>query len=351
MLKGYVTTVGLGVLGMCLVLEFYAGARITSAPPVRTRPARQESQSQRQDFIHPVEKEWELNRTALLELRRRLKPLETAANFVLSQDSLAKKRKLPLMFERTRKRLYYVKEKHLNSMPQVSPFVNRSLGVCSLVGNSGILTGSKCGQKIDSGDFVIRFNMPPVCRPYLDDIGTRTDMVTAIRDRMRSKWGLMQTGTGKKKFLHHLHDQYGQDTFIVSAPFTVYKDIEALLNITEVLRSSNSSVVPLFISPIHVKQAIQTWGKLGLKLEKGKINFSSGFYYTSVALELCDQVNIYGFWPFRTDREGRPVRYHYYKSVDSGGLNNSWHEMDKEFEKLSQLHNQGVLQVITGNCR
>ncbi|XP_035679137.1 alpha-N-acetylneuraminide alpha-2,8-sialyltransferase-like isoform X1 [Branchiostoma floridae] len=235
--------------------------------------------------------------------------------------------------------------------PQVSPFVNRTLGVCSLVGNSDILTGSKCGQKIDSGDFVIRFNMPPVCSPYLDDIGRRTDLVTTCRDRMNSKWGLLKSRAGREKFLNHLHDQYGQDTYIVSAPFTIRRDIEALLSISELLRSNNSSVVPLYISPTHARQTLQAWSDLGLDLNKGRINFSSGFYYTSVALELCDQVNIYGFWPFREDREGRPVRYHYYKSVDTGGLENSWHAMDKEFEKLLQLHKLGVLQLIHGNCR
>ncbi|XP_035679138.1 alpha-N-acetylneuraminide alpha-2,8-sialyltransferase-like isoform X2 [Branchiostoma floridae] len=193
--------------------------------------------------------------------------------------------------------------------------------------------------------------MPPVCSPYLDDIGRRTDLVTTCRDRMNSKWGLLKSRAGREKFLNHLHDQYGQDTYIVSAPFTIRRDIEALLSISELLRSNNSSVVPLYISPTHARQTLQAWSDLGLDLNKGRINFSSGFYYTSVALELCDQVNIYGFWPFREDREGRPVRYHYYKSVDTGGLENSWHAMDKEFEKLLQLHKLGVLQLIHGNCR
>ncbi|CAH1270109.1 ST8SIA6 [Branchiostoma lanceolatum] len=346
MLKPFVVTLGLCVLGMCLILDLYgADVKITLAPSLRAVDATGQ-ELQRPNFIHPVEGEWELNRTALSELSR-LKPLETAQNFVLSQDSLATKRRLPLMFG---KKPYYVKDKDKDSTPEISPFINRTLGVCSLVGNSGILTGSKCGQKIDSGDFVIRFNMPPVCSPYLDDIGRRTDLVTTSRGRMNSKWGLLKSRTGQEKFLHHLHDQYGEDTFVVSAPFTIRRDIEVLLSISELLQSSNSSVVPLYISPIHVRQTLQAWRDLGLNL-KGRINFSSGFYYTSVALELCDQVNIYGFWPFRTDREGRPVRYHYYKSVDNGGLSNSWHAMDKEFEKLLQLHNLGVLQLINGNCR
>ncbi|XP_078608621.1 alpha-N-acetylneuraminate alpha-2,8-sialyltransferase ST8SIA3-like [Branchiostoma floridae x Branchiostoma japonicum] len=209
-MKGFVITLGLGVLGTWLVLEFY-GVDIEISPMPSRRANATDQELEKQDSAHPVEGEWQLNRTALSELRSQLKPLETAQNFVLSQYSLARKRKLPLMFENTKS--YYVQDKDKNNAPEVSPFVNRTLGVCSLVGNSGSLTGSKCGQKIDSGDFVIRFNMPPVCSPYLDDIGRRTDLVTTCRDRMNSKWGLLKSRAGREKFLNHLHDQYGQDTY------------------------------------------------------------------------------------------------------------------------------------------
>eukprot|EP00058_Branchiostoma_floridae_P020163 XP_002605653.1 hypothetical protein BRAFLDRAFT_97117 [Branchiostoma floridae] len=268
----------------------------------RATPSEREEEQQGQHSSNTGQS-WQINKTALLHLRRHLNPLQTARSFVLSQDISTKKRRVPFVF--SNKKSLYMKDGMYHSLPKVSPFSGRSLGVCSLVGNGGILTGSKCGEQIDSSDFVIRFNMAPVCQPYLDDIGRRTDLVTTSRDRMKSKFNSLNSRAG----------------------------------------------LALFINPSHVEKMLHIWRELGLDLSKGETNFSSGFYYASVALELCDQIHMYGFWPFREDREGRPVRYHYYKSLDLGGLNNRWHAMDKEYEKLLELHDHGVLQLISGNCR
>ncbi|XP_078680735.1 CMP-N-acetylneuraminate-poly-alpha-2,8-sialyltransferase-like isoform X1 [Branchiostoma floridae x Branchiostoma belcheri] len=361
-----VSCLALGVLGSCLVLTVYSND-VNVIPSKRAEfgaifgaswsatsseaPPSERDEEQEEHNSSATGKEWQMNKTALLHLRQHLDPLQTAKTFVLSQEDSAKKRRVPFLFRPGPKESLYMKDDMYYSLPKVSPFSSRSLGVCSLVGNGGILTGSNCGDQIDSSDFVIRFNMAPVCPPYLDDIGRRTDFVTTSRDRMKSKFDSLKSHKGREKFVHHLHDQYGQDTYIVSAPFTIKSNLGSLLEIPEVLRSHNSSAVPLFINPSHAEKMLHVWRKLGLQLPDGETNFSSGFYYASVALELCDQVNMYGFWPFNEDREGRPVRYHYYKSVDMGGLSNHWHAMDKEFEKLLELHNRGVLQLISGTCR
>ena len=46
---------------------------------------------------------------------------------------------------------------------------------CAIVGNSGILLGSECGDVIDSADFVIRLNVPRIGGRYKVDIGARVD--------------------------------------------------------------------------------------------------------------------------------------------------------------------------------
>ena len=46
---------------------------------------------------------------------------------------------------------------------------------CAIVGNSGILLGSECGDVIDSADFVIRLNVPRIGGRYKVDVGARVD--------------------------------------------------------------------------------------------------------------------------------------------------------------------------------
>ncbi|XP_078576845.1 uncharacterized protein LOC144862333 [Branchiostoma floridae x Branchiostoma japonicum] len=46
---------------------------------------------------------------------------------------------------------------------------------CAVVGNSGVLLGSRCGAEIDSKDYVIRIDLP-VLRGFEKDVGGRTNM-------------------------------------------------------------------------------------------------------------------------------------------------------------------------------
>lgn len=49
---------------------------------------------------------------------------------------------------------------------------------CAIVGNSGILLDSECGDVIDSADYVIRNNMATTDERYAKDVGMRIDAMT-----------------------------------------------------------------------------------------------------------------------------------------------------------------------------
>lgn len=62
-------------------------------------------------------------------------------------------------------------------LPDVSPIMNKRYNICAVVGNSGILTGSQCGQEIDKSDFVFRCNFAPT-EAFQKDVGRKTNLTT-----------------------------------------------------------------------------------------------------------------------------------------------------------------------------
>ena len=83
------------------------------------------------------------------------------------------------------------------------------------------------------------------------------------------------------------------------------------------------------------------WKKLGLKKR-----LSSGFYFVSVALALCSDVHVYGFWSFEKGPDGRPIPYHYYNSME----NTSAHNMPSEFKMMVAMHQLGLLHLHVDRC-
>ncbi|XP_033120635.1 alpha-2,8-sialyltransferase 8F-like [Anneissia japonica] len=75
---------------------------------------------------------------------------------------------------------------------------------------------------------------------------------------------------------------------------------------------------------------------------------SSGFYMANTAVAMCDEVNLYGFWPFYTDHRNRDLQYHYYEPKK---FNRKTHHFSKEFRILVDLHMKGVLKLNIDTCR
>ncbi|RXM91542.1 Alpha-2,8-sialyltransferase 8B [Acipenser ruthenus] len=71
----------------------------------------------------------------------------------------------------------------------------------------------------------------------------------------------------------------------------------------------------------------------------------------TLATRFCDEIHLYGFWPFPQDQDGNPVKYHYYDSLTYEYTSQSSpHTMPLEFKTLSSLHQQGALKLHIGEC-
>lgn len=78
---------------------------------------------------------------------------------------------------------------------------------------------------------------------------------------------------------------------------------------------------------------------------------TTGLLMYTMATRFCDEIHLYGFWPFPLDPHGRPVKYHYYDTLKYEYTSSSSpHTMPLEFRTLSTLHRQGALRLHTGPC-
>lgn len=87
---------------------------------------------------------------------------------------------------------------------------------------------------------------------------------------------------------------------------------------------------------------------------KNKINIkrpSTGLLMYTMATRFCDEIHLYGFWPFPKDTNGNAVKYHYYDTLKYRYFSSAGpHRMPLEFRTLKSLHNKGALKLTTSKC-
>ena len=69
----------------------------------------------------------------------------------------------------------------------------------------------------------------------------------------------------------------------------------------------------------------------------------------TVAVTFCDKISLYGFYPFYTNRCNNSVKYHYYDDKHVNMETNK-HKMPHEFQQLINLHDDGILRLVTDEC-
>uniref|UniRef100_A0A3B4ZET4 Alpha-2,8-sialyltransferase 8F-like n=1 Tax=Stegastes partitus TaxID=144197 RepID=A0A3B4ZET4_9TELE len=222
-----------------------------------------------------------------------------------------------------------------------SPFSNKTWDTCAVVGSGGILTNSSCGNAIDSAQFVIRCNLPPVDNGYEKHVGVKTDLVTANPSIFTQNYGAL---IGQRRpFVERLRT-YGNSLLLLPA-FSYTLDTPVSLRVFSTIKDFHSPIRPVFLNPEYFRSLLLFWRSQGLY--RGQL--STGISMVSLALELCNNVDLYGFWPFSTHPYSlHNLTSHYYDNRQPKFI---VHAMPTEFELLLQLHSQGVLRLHLGDCQ
>uniref|UniRef100_A0A8C5P8W6 Alpha-2,8-sialyltransferase 8E n=1 Tax=Leptobrachium leishanense TaxID=445787 RepID=A0A8C5P8W6_9ANUR len=219
------------------------------------------------------------------------------------------------------------------------PYYRSQFKKCAVIGNGGILKNSRCGKEIDNADFVFRCNLPPISEKYIDDVGKKTDVVTInpsiITDRFNKleKW--------RRPFFEVLQE-YENASLLLPAFYNT-RNTDVSIRVKYVLDDFESQQAVYYFHPLYLINVSRFWLTQGVRAKR----VSSGLILVTAALELCEEVHLYGFWGFPMNPSGIFITHHYYDNVKPRP---GFHAMPSEIFNFIHMHSKGILRVHTGSC-
>ncbi|XP_019619258.1 PREDICTED: alpha-2,8-sialyltransferase 8B-like [Branchiostoma belcheri] len=217
---------------------------------------------------------------------------------------------------------------------------------CAIVGNGGILLGSHCGSEINSKDYIIRMHLSAI-RGFERDVGRKTNMTilnVSTPRRIKSSSGL--ENRTQDVYESRMIDING--TVLVSTArdkFLLKLALKKYQNLSFVLLTSKDSFRDE--SLIHRVASDVAWNN-GTK-PRGPP--STGLATVLTATTFCDQLHLYGFFPFKQDKNKKPLPYHYYPGdFIEPVIQERKHKMGKEYRFYKELQQRGVLKLHIGKC-
>ncbi|NWR55099.1 SIA7E sialyltransferase, partial [Bucorvus abyssinicus] len=180
---------------------------------------------------------------------------------------------------------------------------------CALVTSSGHLLGSKQGDRIDETECVIRMNDAPT-QGYGKDVGNKTSL------RVIAHSSIQRILRNRNELLNMSHGA----VFIFWGPSSyMRRDGKGLVyNNLQLMNQILPQLKAYMISRHKMLQFDDLF-----KRETGKDRkisntwLSTGWFTMTIALELCDRINVYGMVPpdFCRDPNHLSVPYHYYEPL------------------------------------
>ncbi|XP_019613668.1 PREDICTED: CMP-N-acetylneuraminate-poly-alpha-2,8-sialyltransferase-like isoform X2 [Branchiostoma belcheri] len=212
---------------------------------------------------------------------------------------------------------------------------------CAVVGNSGILLGSRCGPQIDSADFVFRCNLPAI-EGFEEDVGTKANFTTMNPSVLPHDYdGYINTTSVQDRFvkrLRLLHDQ------ILHIPAFVTVNGREHVEFANRMILEHHLPMKLSYAPSDANKKMKMlWGSSEFHTKRP----STGNILYVLATCLCDQVHLYGFYPFDKDEKGRDIKYHYFGELKNSTRN---HNMTEEYRAFQRLHQRKALVLHTEPC-
>ncbi|KAL8204246.1 UNVERIFIED_CONTAM: Alpha-2,8-sialyltransferase 8E [Gekko kuhli] len=219
------------------------------------------------------------------------------------------------------------------------PYYRSQFKKCAVVGNGGILKNSRCGQEIDRADFVFRCNLPPISEKYTVDVGAKTDIVTVNPSIITERFHKLEKW--RKPFYNVL--QAYENASVLLPAFYNTRNTDVSIRVKYVLDDFESQQAVYFFHPQYLINVSRYWLSQGVRAKR----VSTGLILVTAALELCEEVHLFGFWAFPMNPSGIFITHHYYDNVKPRP---GFHAMPSEIFNFLHMHSKGILRVHTGTC-
>ncbi|XP_070532716.1 alpha-N-acetylneuraminide alpha-2,8-sialyltransferase-like [Ptychodera flava] len=282
-----------------------------------------------------LEEPWQLNQTTLRRVRSKLQDQLVSARtifFTKRTTHVGTERRFPRKPNET----FTVNKNLYNHLIQENPLNLNGYRKCNVVGNSGILVNSQCGERIDGANFIFRCNLQPL-HQYSRDAGIRSNLSTLNPSVLWVRYQRLENKKSKRLFT----DIASQYSGVVAIPTGGASGLKWSLRAMDELKKSSVSAKVALIDPQHILSVREFW--------KHNVTgtISTGMYLTTLALILCEEIHLYGFWPFSYNQYGQPIPFHYTDDLQKPSIH---HHMSDEFNLLMKLHQAGVLHVHVERC-
>ncbi|TKS78439.1 Sia-alpha-2,3-Gal-beta-1,4-GlcNAc-R:alpha 2,8-sialyltransferase [Collichthys lucidus] len=246
------------------------------------------------------------------------------------------------------KTAFYQQSNNFKSLlPETSPIHNKHYSICSVVGNSGILTGSHCGPEIDQADFVFRCNFAPT-EVYSKDVGRKTNLTTFNPSILERYYNNLLTIQDRNNFFLNLKKLEGAILWIPA--FFLHTSATVTRTLVDFFVEHKGQLKVELAWPGNIMHDVNKYWKTKNLSPK---RLSTGILMYTLASAMCDEIHLYGFWPFGWDpNTGKDLPYHYYDKKGTK-FTTKWqetHQLPSEFKLLYKLHREGVIKLSLTHC-
>ncbi|NXV45309.1 SIA8E sialyltransferase, partial [Uria aalge] len=235
--------------------------------------------------------------------------------------------------------IFHINQEIFKMFPKDMPYHRSQFKKCAVVGNGGILKNSKCGREIDSADFVFRCNLPPISEKYFTDVGVKTDVVTVNPSIITERFHKLEKW--RKPFYDVL--QVYENASVLLPAFYNTRNTDVSIRVKYVLDDFESQQAVYYFHPQYLINVSRYWLGQGVRAKR----ISTGLILVTAALELCEEVHLFGFWAFPMNPSGIFITHHYYDNVKPRP---GFHAMPSEIFNFLHMHSKGILRVHTGTC-